>query len=74
MNSSNADRARFQAASAAGLLAGVALAPDYPELSDCFVAAVTEANLPEEIDRFAAVASELASTGALAAAGAAGGR
>jgi glycine dehydrogenase subunit 1 len=35
----------------AGVLAGVPLAPDYPELEDCFVTAVTEANPPADLDR-----------------------
>ena len=36
-----------------GVLAGVPLGPDYPELDDCFVLAVTEANPPEELERLA---------------------
>ena len=36
---------------AEGILAGVALGPDYPELEDCFVLAVTEANPPADLDR-----------------------
>ncbi len=36
---------------AEGLLAGVPLAPDYPELEDCFLVAVTEDNPPEDLDR-----------------------
>ncbi len=35
----------------AGVLAGVPLAGDYPELDDCFITAVTECNPPEELDR-----------------------
>jgi glycine dehydrogenase subunit 1 len=38
-----------------GLLAGVSLAPWYPELSDCFMVAVTEQRTQAEIDRLAAV-------------------
>ncbi len=36
---------------AAGILAGVPLGPDYPELEDTFLVAVTECNPPEELDR-----------------------
>ena len=36
---------------AAGVLAGVPLGPDYPELEDSFLVAVTECNPPEELDR-----------------------
>jgi len=35
----------------AGVLAGVPLGPDYPELEDCFLMAVTEANPPADVDR-----------------------
>ncbi|MCB1032234.1 MAG: glycine dehydrogenase, partial [Acidobacteria bacterium] len=45
---------------AEGILAGVPLGPDYPELEDCFLVAVTECNLPEELDRLVA---GLAATG-----------
>jgi glycine dehydrogenase subunit 1 len=38
----------------AGFLAGVPLAPWYPELNDCFLVAVTEKRTKEEIDRLAA--------------------
>jgi glycine dehydrogenase subunit 1 len=34
-----------------GILAGVALGEDYPELADCFVLAVTEANPPADAER-----------------------
>jgi glycine dehydrogenase subunit 1 len=40
-----------------GILAGVPLGPDYPELEDSFLVAVTESNQPAELDRFVAVAS-----------------
>ncbi|MEM9293294.1 MAG: aminomethyl-transferring glycine dehydrogenase subunit GcvPA [Acidobacteriota bacterium] len=33
-----------------GVLAGVPLGPDYPELDDCFLVAVTESNQPEELE------------------------
>jgi glycine dehydrogenase subunit 1 len=36
-----------------GVLAGVPLGPDYPELEDSFLVAVTEANSPRECDRLA---------------------
>ena len=39
---------------AEGVLAGVALGPDYPELEDCFVLAVTEANPVADLDRLIA--------------------
>jgi glycine dehydrogenase subunit 1 len=42
-----------------GVLAGVPLGPDYPELEDCFVLAVTEANPPEDLDRLASVFEEM---------------
>ncbi len=43
-----------------GLLAGVPLAEDYPELEDSFLVAVTEDNPPEELDRLvAALASRV---------------
>ncbi len=35
-----------------GVLAGIRLGADYPELEDGFLVAVTESNTPEEIDRF----------------------
>jgi len=35
----------------AGILAGVPLGPDYPELEDCFLVAVTEANAASDLDR-----------------------
>ena len=35
----------------AGVLGGVPLGPDYPELEDCFLVAVTEANPPADLDR-----------------------
>ena len=38
-----------------GVLAGVPLGPDYPELDDCFVLAVTETNPPADLDRLATV-------------------
>jgi glycine dehydrogenase subunit 1 len=38
-------------AAAAGVLAGVPLAPWYPELSDCFLVCVTEKRTRQEIDR-----------------------
>jgi glycine dehydrogenase subunit 1 len=44
----------------AGVLAGVPLAEDYPELADCFVAAVTEANPPQDLERFVREAERLA--------------
>ncbi len=47
----------------AGVLAGVPLGPDYPELEDCWITAVTECNPPEEIDRLAAAAARMARTG-----------
>ncbi len=34
-----------------GVLAGVPLGADYPELGDCFLMAVTEANPPADVDR-----------------------
>jgi glycine dehydrogenase subunit 1 len=34
----------------AGILAGIPLAEDYPELADCFLVCVTEQNQREEID------------------------
>lgn len=34
-----------------GILAGVPLGPDYPEMSDCFVVAVTEKRTTQEIQR-----------------------
>ncbi len=37
-----------------GILAGVPLAPDYPELEDSFLVAVTEDNPPEDLDRLVA--------------------
>ena len=36
-----------------GVLAGVPLGPDYPELEDCFLVAVTETNPPADLDRLA---------------------
>ena len=45
-----------------GMLAGHPLGADYPELSDCMVTAVTEANPPEEIDRFVAEARRFANS------------
>ena len=36
-----------------GILAGVPLGPDYPELEDSFLVAVTETNPPADLDRFA---------------------
>ncbi len=45
-----------------GILAGVALGPDYPDLDDCFVLAVTEANPPEEIDRLVEALGERVAT------------
>ncbi|MCB1057305.1 MAG: aminomethyl-transferring glycine dehydrogenase subunit GcvPA [Acidobacteria bacterium] len=36
---------------AAGVLAGVPLGPDYPELEDSFLVAVTECNPPADLDR-----------------------
>jgi len=35
----------------AGVLAGVPLGADYPELEDCFLMTVTEANPPSDVDR-----------------------
>jgi glycine dehydrogenase subunit 1 len=42
----------LSAAQAAGFLAGVPLGPWYPELSDCFLVAVTEKRTRSEIDAF----------------------
>jgi glycine dehydrogenase subunit 1 len=36
-----------------GILGGVALGPDYPELADAFIVAVTERHRREDLDRFA---------------------
>jgi glycine dehydrogenase subunit 1 len=37
-----------------GILGGVALGPDYPELADSFLVAVTETNSPADLERFTA--------------------
>ena len=50
-----------------GVLAGVALGPDYPELSDCFLVAATECNPPNELERYAADLADLAAAGRSAA-------
>jgi glycine dehydrogenase subunit 1 len=47
----------MQAAFNQGILAGVPLAPWYPEMSDCFLVAVTEKRTRAEIDRLAEVLS-----------------
>jgi glycine dehydrogenase subunit 1 len=39
---------------AQGILAGIALGPDYPELEDCLLMAVTECNPMADIERFIA--------------------
>jgi len=44
---------------AEGILAGVPLGPDYPELDDSFILAVTEANPPEDLDRLVTAAEQL---------------
>lgn len=41
----------LQELEAEGVLGGVALGPDYPELADSFLVAVTETNEPAELDR-----------------------
>jgi glycine dehydrogenase subunit 1 len=38
----------------AGILAGIPLGEDYPELADCFLVCVTEQNQREEIDALVA--------------------
>ncbi|MGH9380792.1 MAG: aminomethyl-transferring glycine dehydrogenase subunit GcvPA [Thermoanaerobaculia bacterium] len=43
-----------------GVLGGVPLGPDYPELEDCLLVAVTECNPPEELDRFVEIAARRA--------------
>lgn len=43
-----------------GVLGGTALGPDYPELEDSFLVAVTETNSPEDLERFASIAARLA--------------
>jgi glycine dehydrogenase subunit 1 len=53
-----------------GILAGVAVGEDYPELEDCFLAAVTECNPPEELQR---LEEALAQRGHLVAVGEAAG-
>ncbi len=45
---------------AAGILGGVALEPDYPELADTFITAVTETNRPAELDLLAATLAKVA--------------
>ncbi len=45
---------------AAGILAGVPLGADYPELGDSFLVAVTESNPPEELDAYLRAAASLA--------------
>lgn len=45
---------------AAGVLAGVPLGEDYPELSDSFLVAVTETNPPADLERFVSEAGRLA--------------
>jgi glycine dehydrogenase subunit 1 len=47
-------RGRLDAARREGILAGVPLAPWYPELADCFLVAVTEKRTKREIDCLAA--------------------
>jgi glycine dehydrogenase subunit 1 len=39
---------------AAGILAGIPLGEDYPELADCFLVCVTEQNQRAEIDALVA--------------------
>lgn len=51
----------------AGVLAGVPLGPDYPELADCWITAVTECNPPDEIDRLAEAAARVSQGDAVAA-------
>jgi glycine dehydrogenase subunit 1 len=41
-----------------GVLAGVSLAPDYPELGDCALVCVTEVHRKEDIDRLARLVRE----------------
>ena len=45
---------------AEGILAGVPLGPDYPELEDAFLVAVTEANPPADLDRLTDALAERA--------------
>ncbi len=45
---------------ASGVLAGVPLGDDYPELADCFTLAVTETNPPSDLDKLVAEAARLA--------------
>jgi glycine dehydrogenase subunit 1 len=52
-----------------GVLAGVPLAPEYPELADCFLLATTETNTPADIDRLLEAFSAV-STGSAVGAGA----
>jgi glycine cleavage system P protein (glycine dehydrogenase) subunit 1 len=47
-----------------GVLAGVPLAADYPELADCLLVAVTECNPPADLDRLVAELERLAAAGA----------
>jgi len=47
----------MQAAFNQGILAGVPLGPWFPEMSDCFLVAVTEKRSRAEIDRLAEVLS-----------------
>jgi glycine dehydrogenase subunit 1 len=44
---------------ATGILAGVPLGPDYPELEDAFLVAVTECNQPAEVDQLVAALTSL---------------
>ena len=48
-------RGRLEAARREGVLAGVPLAPWYPDLGDCFLIAVTEKRTKQEIDYLAAL-------------------
>lgn len=43
-----------------GILAGVPLGPDYPELEDSFLVAVTECNPPEQLERLVEAVREAA--------------
>ncbi|HEV2170464.1 MAG TPA: hypothetical protein VGR40_05930, partial [Candidatus Binatus sp.] len=51
--------AALEAAEHRQILAGIALKPDYPELSDALLVSVTEMNRAEEFSRFAAAIGEV---------------
>jgi len=48
-----------------GILAGVALQDDYPELADCLLVAVTECNPPDELTRYVEAAQGLLQSAAI---------